>query len=170
MPGPPKLPAETKKLRGTFRPHRDGPEDHAMDELPTDKVRMPKSLKGDAARLWRRVIPPMRKAGVVRNTDVPIAVEMCRWFAKYRELFAKMNRLDNNPPELETFEDKMDWERNVALIQRRTDNAWKNFCNAAARLGLTPADRARIRAGFESDGGKGKDSSDPLAYFGISNN
>lgn len=169
MPGPPKLPAETKKLRGTFRPGRDGPEDHAMDDLGTDKVRMPKSLKGDAARLWQRVIPPMRKAGIVRNTDVPIAVEMCRWFAKYRELFKKMNQLDSNPPEFETVDDEVAYERNAALIQRRTDNAWKNFCHAAARLGLTPADRARIRSGFE-DGGKGGDNADPLSYFGISKN
>ena len=51
-PGPPPLPAETKQQRGTFRPHRDGPEKHIFDDLPSDHVEMPTDLEGDAAIVW----------------------------------------------------------------------------------------------------------------------
>lgn len=162
MPGPPKLPTEVKKQRGTFRPHRDGPEDHQMDELPAGDIRRPGELTGVAALVWDQLIPPMVKIKAVRDVDVPIATGMCRWFATWKEMD---DRIKNWEPKEEL--DVMDNERLVALVQRRASDAWKNFAAAAAKLGFTPADRARIRS---SDDGSGKDTSDPLSYFGISKN
>lgn len=162
MPGPPKLPAEVKKQRGTFRPHRDGPEEHKMDKLPVAKLERPKDLCKVAGNLWDRLIPAMVKIDMLREVDVPIATGMCRWFAIWKDLD---QRIRDWKPSKEY--DAMDNERLIALIQRRASDAWKNFSAAAAKLGLTPADRARIRSADDPDG---KNNSDPLSYFGISNN
>lgn len=169
MPGPPPLPAEVKKLRGTFRPHRDGPTDHAMDELPADAIERPEHLTGVAADLWDKLIPGLAKINVVRNIDVPHAAAMCRWFATWHDLHTRLEQYAL--AELD-FGDDLDAEHEhekfVALVQRRASNAWKNFSGAAAKLGLSPADRARIRRGETDDPkGKGKDTSDPLAFFGL---
>ncbi|MEL6109970.1 MAG: P27 family phage terminase small subunit [Planctomycetota bacterium] len=159
-PGPPPLPTETKKLRGTHRPHRDGPVDHAFDQLPTNGIKRPAELSGDAAEIWDKLVPPMVKLKVIRDVDLPVAAGMCRWYALWRELDQRLQTEEVccDPKDI-------DEERHAALVQRRADGAWKNFTAAAARLGFTPADRARIRAGKDA-GGSG-DPKSPLEFFGI---
>ena len=167
MPGPQKLPSEIKKLRGTFRPHRDGPENHSMDDLSSENVERPTDLTGEAAKLWDQLIPSMQLIKVVRDVDIPFAAGMCRWFALWRELDQKLQSLHLRDGSFETVDEEIEYERYTASVQRRASNAWRNFAQAAAKLGFTPADRARLRSNVNDGEGEPRDTSDPLSYFGI---
>ena len=135
MPGGrPRKPLAVHKAEGTLRTRRKG-----MTNDPTSGApRKPRGLKGDALNMWQSIVPQLVEAGYAKAIDSAALGEMCRWWAEYREA-SKMPRDD--------------YKR---LHQMAV--AFKQFMTLASRFGLTPADRANLRAEAV-----GKD--DPFAAF-----
>jgi len=129
MPGGrPRKPAPIKILEGTFRADRDTPGVIA-DGTPTP----PASLKGDALRLWGEIVPGLVARGVANACDEQALALMVRWLAmahRYTAAAEKMALSNKGLPRM----------ANLAAT------ATSQFDRIAARFGLTPSDRAKLRA------------------------
>lgn len=129
--GPPPKPAEELKLRGTFRADRHADRDKVPKAEGTPKK--PRHLKGEAAAHWRDVVPLLAGNGTAKQADTAALVALCETWALYRTCM----ELAEGDPALAV--DK-DWRiaRNAYLAQ---------WAALAAKCGLTPADRMRLRVG-----------------------
>src|SRR5262245_32665530 len=131
MPGGrPKKPDELKLLKGTWRRDQDG--DPATVIQAPGVPAMPRRLTGEAAEMWGRVVPGLIAAGLARECDTDQLALMCEWYGRYREY---SDRLDTAPESQDTYR---------LMIQVGIANT--NFDKVASRFGLTPSDRAKLRA------------------------
>ena len=72
--------------------------------------------------------------GIVAKTDSVMLAEMCRWYSRYRQTADKPYA---------------DYRQTVLTVM-----AWKSFSQLAGKFGLTPSDRAKLKAGgaaFDDD-------------------
>ena len=102
-----------------------------MADEPAERLVRPPSLTGRAAEVWDELAGLL--GGVVRRRDVPALVELCRWVER-SERIAK--ELDAMPPAAREFKGLL-----VAA-----GIATDKVAMLTARFGLSPADRARIKA------------------------
>lgn len=132
MPRPPKSTAELK-LHGGFRKdrHSDRENEPQVGGLPEK----PKGLCADAAWFWDLVMSEYRESGPVRRLDTGALWAACDLWSKYRAA----SRLAENDP----------IEKNIRIAVTAYYAAWER---AAAKLGLNPVDRRRVRV--ETDGKK----------------
>lgn len=114
--GRPRKSVAALKLHGTYRKDRHG--DRPDDTVDGALCQKPSWLEGEASAFWDRVIVPLALTGRAVELDGDLASGMCGWWAEYRSA--------------ETLKDK--------------DLAWRNFVAAAAKFGLSPADRAKLAA------------------------
>ena len=125
MVNPPK-PTKLKVLEGTHRPDRWGDPNHEMspDGLPVEAV----TLDGAAREHWDDVVPVLIQTGVATSADGYALTAMCEAWQLMREshVLAKQNPTGKG-------------ERCSYLGYLKQ---WESF---AARFGLTPSDRTRIR-------------------------
>src|SRR6516165_7160845 len=128
--GPHKKPAELKILEGTFRRDRDGAPAVAF---AGGEAVLPKRLKGEARKFWKAYVPDLISRGLARTVDTPALTAMCEWWARYRRYAAA---LDRTRPTL----------KGGQGILTRCVMASKQFEGLAMRFGLTPCDRAKLRA------------------------
>ena len=136
MRGRPRKPVERKILDGTFRQDRDGP----APAGPLGEPAKPPFLSPIAADLWDLVVPGLVAQGVAGERDTPALVSMCEWWSLYR---VNMDRL---------YQTAGGQARKVPLagkparaLQIGAAEASRQFQALAARFGLTPADRARLK-------------------------
>jgi phage terminase small subunit len=122
----PRKPVAAHLADGTFRRDRHG-DRWKSEPVATGKPKKPRGLPREGSKLWDKVVPELTSIGVVARIDSTCLAEMCRWYARYREMVDK--------PELDY--------RMLVLATM----AWKQFSQLAKRFGLTPADRATLKTG-----------------------
>lgn len=114
--GRPRKPTATLKLLGRYREDKNGVRVDESAMSPLDTK--PSCLSPLGVELWDSLVVQQSAAGVAKATDWAMAAGMCNWWAAYREA-------DNIK------------DANIA---------WRNFVTAAAKFGLSPADRAKLAA------------------------
>ncbi len=126
----PRKPHELKVLEGTFRPDRDGdPATVPASGSPAP----PAHLKGEALAFWKSVVPGLIEAGVAKERDAAELAGMCEWWARYRRFSRQLDRAKGTA-------------KNLQAMVVRAGISWDKFASIACRFGLTPADRAKLRA------------------------
>ena len=123
MGRPPKTTSELK-LTGTWRADRHG--DRA-DVTPQGRPVKPDDLDADAADLWDAIIDGCLARGA-DSADAPALSSMCRWWSVYIRCDRKMAGDDPN------------YKAGVLASM-----AYKQFSQMAAKFGLTPVDRAKLK-------------------------
>ena len=118
---------------GTYRAdrHRDR---LGSEPIADGKPVRPCGMDPTAKKLWDAVVPELVAMGAVAKIDTVMLSEMCRWYSRYREMA-----------------DKPDPDYHSAVM---TVMAWKSFAQVAAKFGLSPSDRAKLRTGsaaFDDD-------------------
>lgn len=122
-------PVESRLLDGTYEPGRHGPlPDPAESVTPPTR---PDDLTGTARKYWDELLGLL--PGVVRERDGPMLAEMCRF--RY-ELTRIRGELRRTKPGGKGY--------NQLLVA--SGIAFDKFDKIASRFGLTPSDRAKLRA------------------------
>ncbi len=130
LPGRPRKPDALKLNDGTWRADRDGSHEDVV--LAPGVPSKPDALSKHAGELWDAIVPGLVEAGCVAEIDGIMLREMCQWYSVYRQW---AEPLDAGEPD-----DDGARRRLMGACA-----AWKQFEALAARFGLTPADRARLR-------------------------
>jgi hypothetical protein len=133
MRGRPRKPVENHLRDGTYRADRHGP---IPDEEPAGPPpAKPKDLTGVAEKFWNLVVALV--GPTLRAADAPQLVQMCRWWARWKECEQAIDELAEGVEP-----GSMQYTRllNSAVV------CSANFDRVASRFGLTPADRAKLRA------------------------
>lgn len=163
------VPAEIKKLRGTYRPDRDG----KFETLPHPggAPKKPRGMRPAAAQLWDVVVPRLVLLKIASELDATELQGMCEWWAEYRELCDAMPELNRGLRELavainslataidkaQAYPDQADELLRITASaleevgprsRARIDlmaKAWKCFEATAERFGMSASDRRRLR-------------------------
>jgi phage terminase small subunit len=131
MPGGrPRKPDDLKIADGTWRKDRDG--DPSKKIPATGDPVCPKHVRGEALAFWKANVPGLIASGVAKACDAPELAMMCEWHARYQKFSRVLGRMKGT--------DKRLYQVTVML-----GIATQNFDKIAARFGLTPADRAKLR-------------------------
>lgn len=125
--GRPRKPTELKVKQGTYRADRDGPLPEDLPHLDGE-IATPEFPDPAAKAMWEDHIQPLIGLSVVKPTDVPLAISMCQLWGLYCECY-EAARLDPT-----------DQDTRVAVC-----SYWTKFEQAAARFGMNPSDRSRLR-------------------------
>ena len=127
--GPAPQSAAKLKLTGKYRKDRHAARGDAPAAAGAPKK--PRHLKGEAAAHWKAVVPQLVANGSAKALDTAALVMLCEVWALYRY---GMDRLAKEP-ELALVKDT---RCNVLAYM----SGWEKL---AAKLGLTPSDRQRLR-------------------------
>jgi P27 family predicted phage terminase small subunit len=133
LKGRPPKSLEQHQLDGTYRADRHGDAGQAVQ--PAGEPQMPLEFAGEARACWESVVAPLVALKVAKAIDQPALVALCEWWARYRLYSSRLDR----PETIDL--DVLDQSRLVRIAA----NAWSEFSRLAARFGLTPADRQRLR-------------------------
>lgn len=128
MRGRPPKSLEVLKMTGQFRADRHGEREASEVRLPSALPTKPEGLSEAASEHWDRIIEHIGKTGAVAEIDGE-AIEMaCRYWANWQKLMAICES------------DPLDRFARANLMAY--GDAWARL---AAKLGLTPVDRMRLR-------------------------
>lgn len=128
------------KLSGTFDEDKHGPKTHAMDHMTSDFSDPPDSVRGTAREVWRELVPKLSAAKMIKDVDLPVVEACVRYFALWRDV-------------MDLVEEALEMGDGTASghLEMRARRAWQSFLDAAKAIGMTPIDRARLRASFGRD-------------------
>lgn len=129
--GRPRKPIPELLLEGKFRADRHG--DPATQWLPDGEPEMPSWLKGDAKTFWQSVVPALVKRGAATAVDATELAACCYWWAQFRKVSKAIDEIGDPT------------EKKYYSLSQIAGMAWKNFTTAAAKFGLNPSDRAKLR-------------------------
>ena len=125
-------PLEQHEIDGTLRPDRHG--DAAEIAQASGAPVMPAAFTGEAKALWLSLVDGLIAAGIAKGADTAALVLLCEWWARYRKLADALDKLD---PLADTY--------TYCKLTAQLNTASAAFSSVAARFGLTPADRMRLR-------------------------
>lgn len=128
--GRPRKPVAQKVAEGTFRPDRDG--DPALQVEASGLPVPPADLSAEALAFWNLIVPQLVASKVAAEADSTQLGMMCQWWARYQRYSEACDTLP--------IDDKGLYQMTVLC-----GIAWTNFDKIAARFGLTPSDRAKLR-------------------------
>jgi len=131
MRGRPRKPKALKVLQGTFRKDRDG--DPASEVPAEGEPRKPTDLKEAASTFWDEIVPGLVAARIARACDTAALTVLCQWWDRYLRFSSALDEIEE-PKDKEA--------RRLTIM---TGIAWNQFERIAAKFGLTPADRARLK-------------------------
>lgn len=152
---------------------------HEVFELPTSArsparraPRVPAWLKPEAKAEWSRIVPALKQAGYIENTDTALLAMYCSAWADWRELDEEIRATDAHIvhcPECSTpvivshylVSGARDNAVKTPLWQMRRDAAG-SLERLGSALGLAPAARQRM----PPPRSKGSDAADPLNDLG----
>ena len=121
---------EEHQLAGTYRADRHGPLT-PDDEPAAAPPPMPPGLPDDAAAKWAELVAVL--AGRLKRPDVPMLENLARWMAEADKLSAV--RAEMKPGD-------KGYAQNLTMYAIATDK----IALHSTRFGMTPADRAKLRA------------------------
>ena len=116
---------------GTYRPSRHGALPDSAEGEPT----MPRDLDATARAYWRQVVPDLVSRGLAKAVDAGALRQLCELWSLYRKA---MKEAQKNPAEMARVV-KVYFDAHQAL---------------AARFGLTPKDRQKLRMPPKQDSAK----------------
>ena len=178
---------EQLKIEGKYRADRHGPE--TQDYGPTNPPVRPRSLTGEAKKLWDSITPRLVEVGIATDLDTQTLASMCEWWAEYRaaveerqeelkglrDLAKAILQLSREIAEHgATDATLLVLDRSVESIglaiadggsraKRRIERmkaAYQMFSTIAARFGMTPTDRRAMR-----DVQSSVEKDDPITLF-----
>ena len=79
-----RTPTAILKLRGTYRQDRHG--DRELEPQPEGEPVMPSTFKGEAAKIWKRIVPDLVAMGVAKRIDSDALAELCLWKVRWNEV------------------------------------------------------------------------------------
>ena len=120
--GRPRKPIALLKAQGTFNTTRH---DHRQVE-PTSgtTVKMPRSLKGEAAKFWKSVVPKLEEMNILDGIDAPYLETLSRSWSNWHKEQAAYEAGDGHI--------------------YRVSCAWTMFDKIASKFGFSPVDRTRL--------------------------
>lgn len=119
-----------KILAGTFRQDRDGDPSSAVQAGGVPEP--PAHLADEALAFWQQVVPGLVSSGVAAACDSSALAMMCEWWARYRAFSSMLDAAI--AAQMQTYQ-----------LVLQVGIATTNFDRLAARFGLTPSDRARLK-------------------------
>lgn len=125
--GPRPKTAQELKLRGTFRKDRHAAREAAAG--PAGVPEKPKTLTGEAAAEWDRIVPELVRLGLVGSIDQSLIVGACRFWAHH----CAYDKLQEKDP------------ANIAAGRESRANHTQ-YLQCVAQLGLSPLGRSRVKA------------------------
>ena len=142
--GPPKLPTALKIERGTYRPHRDNPDQPEPDGPPRLPVWYGKRdrIRKRATELWDELAPGATEKGILCRRWSDAFANMCMEQAKYEEFTVFALR---RVKEVETLE----------RYQRLAKAALENATRLHAKFGLTASDNVGVKVTTPTTGEQG---------------
>ncbi len=163
--GPQPTPKPILALRGSNRATQDG----GGLAVPSARPPCPRSLKGDARRMWNYLVPRLEAAGVVAELDLAPLVRYCRMWQAWLVATSFCERTtEENGGVGPVFVKKRGGVVDAIMELPQAYQA-RALADALTRLedrfGVSPAARARLRAAG-GDGGEGGGGADPMAFFG----
>ena len=120
---------ESRLLDGTYEPGRHGP--LPDPDEPTTAPERPGDLVGDARKFWDELIGLVGKFS--RGTDAMMLGDLCRWRAELKRVRSHLKR---------TRPGAKGYNQLLVAAGICSDKVDK----IASRFGLTPSDRAKLRA------------------------
>jgi phage terminase small subunit len=126
MARPPK-PTALHRAAETYREDRHGT--RIDEQVAGGSPQKPDWLNADASWAWDEITSCLA-AGVLASVDVLLLAGTCRWWAEWRRWDLAMG----------------DGECDPYKAGCMAGMAWKAFTVGASKLGLSPVDRARLRA------------------------
>lgn len=137
--GRPKLPSESHKKRGTFRPDR-----HATAPLPIEVPEMPLDLPPLAQAVWKNVTTKLFAAGLIADID-QVAVRMLAesvWLYQeaHDDIIAKGLIVTTTNGNI---------QQNPAVGIR--NKAWEQIVKLCRQFGMTPSARTGLPAGVVAE-------------------
>lgn len=141
--GPAKEPSALKAVKGTADPKQV-----ANEPVPTGPVVAPENLTDSAREVWDRLAPDLERKGVLTAWDVDLFAMFCTAVADWDEADQRVQAegslvdapvFDRNGKQTGSRTQKSPW-----LAVRR--DAFEMARSLGSRFGLTPSDRASVRA------------------------
>ena len=109
-------------------------------EILVGRPTLPRTLTGEAAAEWRRVVPQLEQAGLIAKVDRAVLIRYCTLWADYVEIDANLQTTGK------LIKGRRDGVvRNPLWIMR--NDALDRLSEMGRQLGLSPV--ARIRIGVE---------------------
>jgi P27 family predicted phage terminase small subunit len=138
--GPRPSPTALKVLRGTARADRLNPNEPKLEPAPDSFDTPPAELKGDdhATAEWSRVVPILRRVGLVSEVERSALIAMCREWARYLRALK----------EIATGGSVIESEKGpiVSPHVAVADKALTHCLKLWVELGLTPSGRSKMTA------------------------
>jgi len=150
-----KIPDQLKVLRGTDQPCRMNPDQPVMDKV--EKIpRPPRWFSATVKRVYKDVTTQLAEAGILQVVDLQLIIAYCNQYALHIDIERRLaGDLDDRLQDVET---KFGEKKEVAPLQRISNEALKRAHALASEFGLTPVARARISI-------PGKHTEDPFEEF-----
>jgi phage terminase small subunit len=125
MAGRPRKPTAVLKAQGTFRAHRHDSRPATINDGGPQK---PAWLTGEGEACWWLIVASL-PPGVLAKVDGLVLAGACQWWQLWREFGRQLAAGEGDAYKL--------------IVQLSV--AWKNFSQAAAKMGLSPVDRERLK-------------------------
>lgn len=129
-------PTKLKVLHGTARPDRvspDEPQPKVAYEIPVP----PSHLDRFGKQVWRLLAAELHRLGLLTEVDLPAFAAYCDTYGQWRKASAVLQKMDVLDEDY----------RRVAVSVEKARNDMRLAGN---EFGLTPASRARLSVGSES--------------------
>lgn len=150
--GPPPLPAEILKLRGSYIPK--GRRNPVKPPEAEGQIAPPDYLDAAARREWKRITPVLQRLKLLTVADIPMVAEWCQAVGEAQlaaaEIAKTMSAMNVTGKRFDPhFRGSL---KHWQLVRHRAVDRMKSI---AARFGFTPADRVTldVTAGLPDAGG-----------------
>lgn len=141
--GPAPTPTAILSARGSWR----AGERTGEPELPPGAPECPSSLKGEARKIWHQAVAVLLKMRVITEADLATLEPYSRFYAEYRDMQRRCDKM---------LKDVKGEFPNYPQVFALRNSAFDRMSKEAAKLGFSPADRARLKAQPEQADTKGK--------------
>jgi len=139
-----KVPKELKILRGTWRGDRDGPKgaEGAVGGPLEHPPRPPAHLGKYGRQLWRKLVPELLAAGMLREHHLPVLEPLCSAYELYREAQAAVYFQNGRRRSLAEY---LAGKRSSEIPEYRVMKAaFQDFRMYLLEFGLTPASVGKV--------------------------
>ena len=138
--GPAPKPTNVKKLEGNPGQRRLNDEEPVPDSSD-DLLNPPAWMDDFAKEEWRRLVPMLKRIGILTDADVGVMTAYCQAFSQFRQATETVNKdgLVYKPNEGSNY---LQQTPHLSIANKAAERMRK----LAAELGITPSSRSRIRA------------------------
>jgi phage terminase small subunit len=130
MRGRPRKSRSEHFLNGTFRLDRHGDSDQVF--IAPGTPARPKNIGPYAEEFWDTIVADLSARKLVARIDSVELRELAVWYGRYRRAAVAYDKAGPS-------------SKNSKKLLSATTTCWQQFATLAARFGLNPADRSRLR-------------------------